>query len=130
MTTATSCCNTDTHHVSRELQICLTEFMIQVRYLKIFLKQFREEKILKKKKKRYFAALATSTHVQQFAAQENPDRSWIPPWTSFLTVHWLLTHLENHIYLEWQKWCSQGPDEMQLQAYSELYSVSEKTRLE
>lgn len=72
MTTAISCCNTDTRHASREVQICLTEFMIQVRYLKIFL-NCREEKILKKKK--YFAALATSTHVQQFAAQENPDRS-------------------------------------------------------
>lgn len=74
--------------------------------------------------------MATSTHVQQFAAQENPDRSWIPPRTSFLTAHWLRTHLENRIYLGWQKWCSRGPDETQPQAYSELYSVSEKKRLE
>lgn len=47
MTTAISCCNMDTHHASREVQICLTEFMVQVRYLKIFL-NCREEKILKK----------------------------------------------------------------------------------
>lgn len=34
MTKATSCCNTDTHYMSREVQTCSAEFMMQVRQLK------------------------------------------------------------------------------------------------
>lgn len=128
MTKATSCCNTNTHYTSREVQTCSTEFMMQVMYLKMHYHLWT--KLILHSRGKITTVLATSTHVQQFAAQENPDRSWIPPRTSFLTAHWLRTHLENRIYLGWQKWCSRGPDEMQPQAYSELYSVSEKTRLE
>lgn len=135
MTKATNCCNNCMQFVSREGHVFAPQnswyesgtWNCTITYAENYFKIVESYK----NTKTVFCSLRkrASTHVQQFAAQESPGRNWIPPQTSFLAAHWLQSHLENHTYLGWQKQCSQGLAEMQMQACSQLYSVSEKTRL-